>query len=832
NSNGSFTAKWGSYGTGDGQFRYPHGVAVDAGGNLYVADTNNHRIQKFDSSGTFITKWGSYGTGDGQFKYPYGVAVDSSGNLYVADRDNNRIQKFRPSTPTPYGSLSIASTPSGAKIYLDGVDTGSVTTQTFTNISAETHTIKLALSGYQDWYGTTTVIAGSTTYVYATLTLIQGIPISLSLSPKTATTTADGSITFMAIAKDSNGNTWTVTCKTIFSGNDPIGTMSANIYYPGKVGTRIITATYTTLMATATVSVSHGSATIISISPQDLSTYVGVSTNYSATGTDTDGNSFGVLATFAITAGAGTFTDNKFEAGSAGTYEITAHYLNLIATTTVKIEPHGAAVKISLKISTNTTTADGAIACTVYGTDTNNVCWDATDVSTFTTTDQKGTFTNNIYSPGKVGIWVIKAELGTLNATATVTVIHGLPVKLDIAPAITTLTADSIQTYKGTATDSDGNQWDATANITWSKNDPVGTMTANIYYPGKIGTWTITGTINGIVGTATVNVISGAFTNLKIVSLPATTTTSATFTITVTLCDNDGNPYSGILAMTNTTQSITPSTITLISGTGTATAKITKSPEGGTDTITVAYGSITATRTIRVFISSQYGGTITGSCVIIDIGTISATCFARITTSANEPTLPGGIKFAGTVYNIDLFDEQGNRVGTEAGQMGTVTVRLLYLDDNNDGIVDGTNIQELDLSIYHLENGTWTALLPTTVNDTKNFALAYVTHFSTFTLAGTPTVTPFAINNNDVYVYPNPYKEGKTNFDGDYIYFSQVSQEAVIKIYNIVGELIKTIDKCPYEWNISSENIASGVYIYVVTGGGGGKSVGKIGIVK
>ena len=81
-------------GSGDGQFNYPYGVAVDSSGNVYVADTDNHRIQKFDSSGGFITKWGSYGSGDGQFDYPSGVAVDSSGNVYVADGWNYHVQKF------------------------------------------------------------------------------------------------------------------------------------------------------------------------------------------------------------------------------------------------------------------------------------------------------------------------------------------------------------------------------------------------------------------------------------------------------------------------------------------------------------------------------------------------------------------------------------------------------------------------------------------------------------------------------------------------------------------------------------------------------------------
>ena len=93
-SSGGFLTKWGSVGTGNGQFSLPSGIATDSSDNVYVADTGNNRIQKFSSSGSFITAWGSVGTGDGQFSLPSGVATDSSGNVYVADAGNSRIQKF------------------------------------------------------------------------------------------------------------------------------------------------------------------------------------------------------------------------------------------------------------------------------------------------------------------------------------------------------------------------------------------------------------------------------------------------------------------------------------------------------------------------------------------------------------------------------------------------------------------------------------------------------------------------------------------------------------------------------------------------------------------
>jgi DNA-binding beta-propeller fold protein YncE len=94
--NGHLLLEWGSKGSGDGEFSYPRGITIDKNGNLYVADTNNHRIQKFSSDCTFVAKWGSQGSADGQFSSPRGITIDKNGNLYVADSDNHRIQTTKP----------------------------------------------------------------------------------------------------------------------------------------------------------------------------------------------------------------------------------------------------------------------------------------------------------------------------------------------------------------------------------------------------------------------------------------------------------------------------------------------------------------------------------------------------------------------------------------------------------------------------------------------------------------------------------------------------------------------------------------------------------------
>lgn len=134
NPTGDFIAQWGSRGYGPGEFVVAHAIEIDANDILHVADRENQRIQRFDTSGNLLREWkfdamvcaiflhedgfmyittgfdgefakvdmegnvlgsiGSPGTGNGQFGEAHALAVDAQGNAYIADVINLRVQKF------------------------------------------------------------------------------------------------------------------------------------------------------------------------------------------------------------------------------------------------------------------------------------------------------------------------------------------------------------------------------------------------------------------------------------------------------------------------------------------------------------------------------------------------------------------------------------------------------------------------------------------------------------------------------------------------------------------------------------------------------------------
>jgi sugar lactone lactonase YvrE len=104
----------------DAKFDDPEGITIDAAGNLYVADTFNYRVRKVTPAGNVSTlAGGEEGFADGigdaaKFDIPTGIAIDAAGNLYVADRGNHRVRKI-----TPAGEVSTFA--GGEEGFADGI---------------------------------------------------------------------------------------------------------------------------------------------------------------------------------------------------------------------------------------------------------------------------------------------------------------------------------------------------------------------------------------------------------------------------------------------------------------------------------------------------------------------------------------------------------------------------------------------------------------------------------------------------------------------------------------------------------------------------------------
>ncbi len=104
-ADGNFLLAWGRFGQSGllDEMWGPRGIAVSAEGRVYVADTGNKRIVVFDDQGRGVTSIGSYGFDDGQLDEPVAVAVGPDGAVYVTDTWNQRVQKFVPQAGTGEG---------------------------------------------------------------------------------------------------------------------------------------------------------------------------------------------------------------------------------------------------------------------------------------------------------------------------------------------------------------------------------------------------------------------------------------------------------------------------------------------------------------------------------------------------------------------------------------------------------------------------------------------------------------------------------------------------------------------------------------------------------
>jgi len=176
----------------------------------------------------------------------------------------------------------------------------------------------------------------------------------------------------------------------------------------------------------------------------------------------------------------------------------------------------------------------------------------------------------------------------------------------------------------------------------------------------------------------------------------------------------------------------------------------------------------------------------------------------------------------------------------------SLELTVAYNDADNNGIIDGTTLNENEMSIWtYGSNGVWEQLITKSIDTEKNLITGYVKHFSLFTLfGGAATLTL-----NNLVVIPNPFVPYDNNTDNGIPYqsgnpssgilFAGLALNSHLKIYTVDGakvvdkELNNTTDVV--QWDVRNDNgheVASGVYIFVITSQNGAKKSGKFVIVR
>lgn len=194
----------------------------------------------------------------------------------------------------------------------------------------------------------------------------------------------------------------------------------------------------------------------------------------------------------------------------------------------------------------------------------------------------------------------------------------------------------------------------------------------------------------------------------------------------------------------------------------------------------------------------------------------------------------------GSIREFTIYQLGGLRITSNF--QTSVTITIPYEDTNQDGIVDGTNINEKSLKIYYLDeaDSQW-VLVGGVVDSQNNTVSAEVSHFSVYRLMATSEVSE---NLDNVVVYPNPFKpndgNARTGTWSQGIIFGNLTSRATIKIYTIAGELVRELEKPPATggekvWDGNNEKgkkVASGVYLYLITNPQGDKKLGKLAVIK
>src|SRR5208283_4224297 len=283
---------------------------------------------------------------------------------------------------------------------------------------------------------------------------------------------------------------------------------------------------------------------------------------------------------------------------------------------------------LTISPKTSDLTAGLTQTYTATATDSYQNSWDVSGSATWSTNTQAGgSWSSNVYASVIAGAWTVKATYQGLSDTASLTVTHGLPVRIQLNPQTSTIEAGATQTFTTTAFDLYGNSWDSTSSATFTVDEAAGgSLNGNVYTSANAGTWTVSATSLSLTDTAMLTVTHASPVGITVSPNSASFTAGTTQAYTATASDTYGNVWD---VTSSTTWSVS-------SGAGGSwSGNVYTSAKAGSWTVTGTYSGF-----------SNYAYLTVNHAVAVGVSIAPET--ATITTGSNE------------AYTATAIDAYGN----------------------------------------------------------------------------------------------------------------------------------------------------------------------------
>jgi hypothetical protein len=549
----------------------------------------------------------------------------------------------------------------------------------------------------------------------ATVTVTSGALATITVTPNPDTLAISGTQTFTAVGKDAGGNVVPITPTwSVVAGGGTIG--STGLFTAGTTPgtyTNTVQATSGSISGHATVVVIAGPLATVVVTPTPVTLPINGTQQYTAVGKDAGGNVVTIAPTWTVVAGGGAITSGGlFTAGTVpgtftNTVEATSGSISGTATVTVT---SGVLATIVVTPNPVTLAINGTQTFTAVGKDVGgNVVAIA---PTWSVAASGGTITSSgLFTAGTVlGTFAntVTATVGGIAGTASVTVIAGPLATITVTPNPVTLPITGTLQYTAVGKDAGGNV--VAIAPTWSVAASGGTITSSgLFTAGTVlGTFanTVTATVGGIAGTASVTVIAGPVTTITVTPNPVTLPITGTQQYTAVGKDAGGNVVA-----------IAP-TWTVVAGGGAITS-------AGLFTA----GTVLGTFTNTVEASS---GSVSGTATV----TVTSGVLATIVVTPNPVTLV----ITGTQQYTAVGKDAGGNVVAIAPTWSVVASMAAAGAITSGGLFTAGTVP-----------GTYTGAIQATSGSISGFATVTVTTGALATIVVTPTPVTLPINGTQQY---------------------------------------------------------------------------------